>query len=84
MLINVKPVSELRSLARIKVRAFETKSVHPKAVEDEEAGGWTTLREGKSSVRLQRPKSKGVLLEDRVWSLLYKMQFDFLPDTSDN
>src|ERR1700678_2161271 len=80
MLINVKPVSDLRSLARVRSRSFDTKSVHTKLIEEETANGWTVLREGKVSVRLSRPKSHGVLLEDRVWSLLYRMQFDYLSD----
>jgi DNA sulfur modification protein DndB len=80
MLINVKPVGDLRSLARVRGRSFETKSVHAKLIEEEAANGWSVLRKGKVSVRLSRPKSRSTLLEDRVWTLLYKMQFNYLSD----
>ncbi|MGI9045862.1 MAG: hypothetical protein ACR2FI_03520, partial [Burkholderiales bacterium] len=75
MLENVSRVEEMRSLARSRSRNFSTKSVHPKLVEEEQARGWEILRPGKSSVRLKKNKSNGALLEDRVWTLLYRMQF---------
>lgn len=78
MLENVFPLGDLRALARARLRPFATKSAHPKLVDDDLKDGWTVLRKGMTSVRLKREKSAGVALEDRVWALLYKMQFEYL------
>lgn len=40
--------------------------------------GWQVHRQGKSAVRLSRPKPKSTFLEDRVWCLLYKLGFAHL------
>lgn len=47
-------------------------------VDDAVVGGWTILKKGKNSVRLQRPKALSTHFEDRVWTLLFKMQFELL------
>lgn len=80
MLINMKSKTDLRSLSRVKGRDYDAKSVHQKLVEEEKSKGWTAARVGKASVRLTRPKTHGQLLEDRVWSLLFRMDFDHLSD----
>ncbi len=67
---------ELGALARVKVASYHTKSVHPKLVGDEIASGWEIVKAGKTSVRLRREKLPSINLEDRVWSLLYKLKFD--------
>lgn len=38
--------------------------------------GWSVVKAGKVSVRLKRDKPHGVALEDRVWTLFYRMGFD--------
>ncbi len=78
MLENVKASVELRTLARSNARSYFTKSVHSKLLADELANGWEILKKRKTSVGLRKPKSHGVLLEDRVWMLLYRMQFGSL------
>lgn len=78
MLENVLPVDELRSLARAKARSYAFKSVHPKLVEEEVGKGWEVQKKNKISVRLRRQKSHGIQLEDRVWMLIYRMQFSYL------
>ena len=78
MLENIRPVAELRTLARSKARAYWTKSVHHKLLSEETANGWELLKKRKTSVSLKKPKTHGVLLEDRVWTLLYRMQFAYL------
>jgi len=40
--------------------------------------GWEEDKPNLRSVRLKRPKSQGVLLEDRVWTLMYKLGFSYL------
>ena len=76
MITNVCPVADLRSLARAKAREYETKTVHPLLVDEALSQGWMVDRKNKRSVRLRRPKSHGLLLEDRVWTLLYKTGFE--------
>lgn len=80
MLQNISPIDELRTLARVKGASYHTKSVHPKLVEDDVAAGWEIVRAGKSSVRIRRKKSLSTSLEDRVWTLLYKLKFDYISD----
>lgn len=78
MIENILPAAELRGLGRSKARSYATKSVHPKLVDDEVKKGWEVVKKGKSSIRLARSKAHGILLEDRVWSLLYRMNFGYM------
>lgn len=78
MLKNIFPIDELTALARSRTKAFQTKSVHEKLADDAIADGWNILKKGKTSVRLQRPKPLSTHFEDRVWTLLFRMQFEFL------
>lgn len=78
MILEMFPVADLGSLSRVRRKDYQSKSVHKKLVEEEVKDGWSIDREGKSSVRLKRQKSHGTWLEDRVWTLLYRMQFDYL------
>jgi DNA sulfur modification protein DndB len=78
MLENVFEVEQVRTLARAKARTYVLKSVHPKLVEEQQSQGWEVAKKNKTSVRLRREKHHGARLEDRVWMLLYRMQFAFL------
>lgn len=78
MLSNVDLASNLRAVARAKARDFETRTVHPRLADEMMAQGWTLDKKNKASVRLRRGKQPGTLLEDRVWSLLYRMGFPTL------
>ncbi len=78
MLNNVAPIEDLSGLARAKAREYETKTVSPALVEESLAGGWTVDKRNRKSVRLRKPKSHGSHLEDRVWTLFYRMQFPLL------
>lgn len=78
MLNNIEPAENLRSLALAKFRTYETKTIHPKLVEEALAAGWEIYRKNKYSVRIKRDKLHGAILEDRVWSLLYRMGFTHL------
>lgn len=78
MLNNIHPIDELSGLARARARDHDTKTVNPALVEQMVKEGWTVARSNKKSVRLRRPKDHGPLLEDRVWTLLYRMQFPLL------
>lgn len=78
MLINVHPAENLRGLARRKARPDEFKSVRHALVEEEEKSGWIVAQRNKSSTRLRKPKTHNNLLEDRVWTLFYRMGFTHL------
>lgn len=78
MLINIHPAENLRGLARRKARPDEFKSVRHQLVEEEERNGWEVAQRNKASTRLRKPKPHNDLLEDRVWTLLYRMGFTHL------
>lgn len=78
MLNNIEPIENLRGLARGKRRDYETKTVQPSLVDEALPKGWEIYRKNKNSTRLRRKKPHDVLLEDRVWSLLYQMRFTHL------
>ena len=78
MLNNVSAFEDLAGLARSRSRDYETKTVSPAIVDEFTAAGWTTDQRNKKSVRLKRPKTHGTYLEDRVWTLFYRMQFPLL------
>lgn len=77
-LLNMEGRNSLSGLARSKSRNFDTKTVHPNVIEDYLAKGWVVDKENAKSVRLRRPKAGSNLLEDRVWTLMYKLGFLFL------
>jgi DNA sulfur modification protein DndB len=78
MLNNIVPVEELAGLARARARDYETKTVNSSLVDQLVAEGWTEDKRNKKSVRLRKPKSHSVYLEDRVWTLFYRMRFPLL------
>lgn len=75
MLENILPAEELHGLARRKRQPLVYKSVRHALVEEEQAEGWTVVKRNRSSTRLSRPKTHFALLEDRAWSLLYRLGF---------
>lgn len=78
MLENIFPVGDLVTLARSRSRAFHTKTVHHKLVDEAMTEGWEVLKAGKTTIRLRRPKPLSGHFEDRVWMLLFRMQFELL------
>lgn len=78
MLTNIENIENLRGLAISKARSYETKTIHPKLVEEALSDGWEIMRKNKYSVRIKRDKPHNVRLEDRVWCLLYRMGFTHL------
>lgn len=78
MLNNIGPVEELAGVARARARDYETKTVNPALVDPLVVENWTEDKRNKKSVRLRKPKSHGTYLEDRVWTLFYRMRFPLL------
>ena len=75
MLSNVMARSELQSLARAKASPKKTLTVKPVLVDEMIDQGWSIQKRGKASVRLEIQKPHGQLLEDRVWTLFYRLGF---------
>ncbi len=78
MIENIKENSLLTGLSRIKNRSIEVKVIHSADEKLYYDQGWQLYKKLKSSIQIKRDKSHSVSLEDRVWSLFYKMQFSQL------
>lgn len=75
MLQNMHPTESLGSLARRRFKTVDYQTVRTALQADLEAEGWTPVRQNKTTVRMERTKAKSTLLEDRVWSLLFRMGY---------
>jgi DNA sulfur modification protein DndB len=75
MIENVHPIPDLRAVSRRKRRRIMVKSVALSDVDLALEEGWTTQRLGKRAARMTKPKPIDVWLEDRVWTVLYRMGF---------
>jgi len=78
MIENIKEIANLVGLARLKGRHFEIRTIHQADLDDYLAQGWEFIKKLNKRVQIKRPKSHSTLLEDRVWSLFYKMGFGLL------
>jgi len=72
------PREDLAGLARKRRRSNQFKTVKPEDVANYEQKGWAISKKNKKSIRMSRPKPKAIYIEDRVWSLLYRMGFSHL------
>src|SRR5947209_1489062 len=75
---DLHPASDLRGLAARKAKADEFKSVRSALLARALESGWAIAKRNRATTRLRRPKSTHRLLEDRVWTLAYRMGFSFL------
>jgi DNA sulfur modification protein DndB len=78
VLDNIISAEDLRGVAARKAKYESFKSVRNSLVQDEIACGWRVHKANATTTRLSRSKSHDKLLEDRVWTLLYRMGFTFL------
>jgi DNA sulfur modification protein DndB len=78
MIDNLQKLGELAGLARKKNRPSVTKTVPSARVQDSLDEGWKILKTGKSTTRLSKVKEPLVALEDKAWSLLYRLGFTYL------
>ena len=78
MIENIFETEQLRALARRKKRPADLRTVPHSLVKESLKEGWSIHRENKTTTRISREKSHNILLEDRVWSLLYSMGFSHL------
>lgn len=75
---NLQNHSALAGLARKRKRSFITKTVLPEFTHDALEEGWKILSKSKSSTRLTKEKEPLQALEDRAWTLLYRLGFTSL------
>lgn len=75
MIDNLQRLNELTGLARKRRLAYVTKTVLQKQLEESSNDGWKVIAKNKKSVRLSKDKDPLVALEDRWWTLLYRLQF---------
>ena len=80
MLKNVSPASTLRGLAKRKSKPDDFKSVRYPLIDEEVAKGWQVSKKNKTTTRLSRPKPHDRALEDRVWTLMYRLGFTHLSE----
>lgn len=59
-------------------QAFDFQTVHRAMVQDEIDKGWEYERTLKSGIKLRRPKTHDVVLENKVWTILYLLGFSRL------
>jgi len=78
MLENISSIQDLSGLARRKSSMYDIKAVHPADLEKAISDGWEFVKKLKSSVQIRKEKAHGILLEDRVWNLFYKMKFEYI------
>ncbi len=78
MIDNIFPTSELAAVSRQKSKSSDFHSVRIGSEQELLDKGWQIERKLKTTMRLSKPKPLGIHLEDRVWTLLYRMGFDFM------
>ena len=74
----ITDAQQLRSEARQRKEDSDYTSVYPEDEEKWIAKGWQLHSSGVSKLKLRRSKAHHALLEDRVWSLLYKLGYPAL------
>lgn len=81
MLANVKPVEMLQKLAKEKNTGYLTKKVRSTVREETESHGWTFEKAYKNSyILMKKPKPYSIAIRDRIWSILYKMNFLYMSE----
>ena len=75
---SVFPAADMLGIARRKKSPYQSESVALPLVESRIAEGWALVRSGKRTARISREKQPAVWLEDRTWTLFYRMGFRYL------
>lgn len=78
MLVNIEGLQNLIGLYKKKSKHYDFKAIHPADRNKFESDGWIFVKTLKTSIQVKKIKSHNVLLEDRVWCLFYKMNFQLL------
>jgi DNA sulfur modification protein DndB len=75
---NVHPRTDLSRTARQARKPHVEKSVTKDQLQAELNAGWTRANFGQRKIKLQRPKDGVTLFADRIWCLLYDLEFTHL------
>jgi DNA sulfur modification protein DndB len=75
ILANVIDRGDLVGAARQRARPYDRKTVNSTDLDGYLADGWTVSARGQRSVTVVHPKRHDIVLEDRVWMLLWRMLF---------
>lgn len=75
MIDNLPRLSELAGLARKRKLAYTTRTVALKQSEQAATDGWKIIARNSKTIRLAKDKDPLESLEDRWWTLLYRLQF---------
>lgn len=78
MLENVKRREDLLGFARKQAKAYDRKTIRPEELSKAVDEGWSVQRKNKASFSVVRNRPRRALLESRVWTILYRMGFNFL------
>lgn len=79
MIENLHPIAELKPGSGRRLRQEVAARLLPQAQADSAlSSGWVVDKPVGRKLRIIKPKPLCVLLEDRVWALLYRMGFDYL------
>jgi DNA sulfur modification protein DndB len=78
MIETLSTRESLKGFARQQALTEVRQTIKPKELEDYVAEGWTKRKQNSRSVSISREKKRSVLLESRVWSLLYRMGFPLM------
>lgn len=74
----LKVPAEIKSFSIIKQSRFIYKTIHKADKEEYENDGWLFVKNNIKTVRMKKEKTHDVYLEDRVWTLFYKMGYSDL------
>lgn len=78
MLENIESLENLLGLARRKSNKYEINTINSSDVEKYTNDGWQIHKQLKNKFQIKKVKDHLISLEDRVWSLFYKMKFSYL------
>lgn len=78
MLTNIESVDNLRKVSVEKGRDYVTKRVKPDLVEEAQCHSWRIDKIYKHTVQVRKDKAYETQVQDRIWSLLYRMDFLYM------
>jgi DNA sulfur modification protein DndB len=78
MIENIHPRDDLLGFARQQGLYEIRKTIKTKDLEDAINEGWSVKKRNARSITVSRSKARGLLLESRVWTMLYRMGFPLL------
>jgi DNA sulfur modification protein DndB len=69
---------EIKRILRIKNRSYDQLTIRKPLFEEYKNEGWSLNKENRETVIIRKQKSHDKEFEDRVWSMLARMDFDYL------